>query len=144
MADRSLADLAEKMKDIDFAVLTTRAQNGALAGRPMSNNRNVEYDGDSYFFASEDSHVVPQIEADPIVGLSYQGKSGLLGQRPFFLAVEGRGSLIRDKAAFAEHWDKDVERYFPEGIDSPDLVLIKVHAERLHFWDGEEEGEVRV
>lgn len=142
MADRTLADIAEKMKDIDFAVLTTHAQNGAVAGRPMSNNRNVDYDGDSYFFASEDSHVVPQIEADPVVGLSYQGSSGLLGQRPFFLTIEGRGSLIRDKAEFEKRWDKDVERYFPQGIDSPDLVLIKVHAERLHYWDGEDQGEV--
>lgn len=142
MADRSIADLAAKMKDIDFAVLTTRAPNGALAGRPMSNNRDVEYDGDSFFFASEDSHVVPQIEADPVVGLSFQGKSGIIGQRPFFLTIEGRGSLIRDKAQFAAHWTKDLDRYFPQGVDSPDLVLIKVHAERLHYWDGGDEGEV--
>ena len=142
MAQRSIADLAAKMKDIDFAVLSTHAANSAIAGRPMSNNRNVEYDGDSWFFASQDSHVVPQIEADPVVSLSYQGSSGIIGQRPFFLTVEGRGSIVRDKAQFAEHWDKDVERYFPDGIDSPDLVLIKVHAERLHYWDGEEEGEV--
>ena len=26
--------------------------------------------------------------------------------------------------------------------DTPGLVLIKVHAIRIHYWDGEDEGEV--
>ena len=43
MATTSLSDLAEKMRDIDFAVLSTRTEGGALAGRPMSNNREVDF-----------------------------------------------------------------------------------------------------
>jgi general stress protein 26 len=39
MADKSLADLAEKMKDIDFTILSTKTRSGAIAARPMSNNR---------------------------------------------------------------------------------------------------------
>lgn len=31
-----------------------------------------------------------------------------------------------------------------DGTDTPGLVLIKVHASRLHYWDGEEEGHVDV
>jgi general stress protein 26 len=139
---RSLADIAEKMKDIDFTMLSTRAANGAIASRPMSNNRDVEYDGDSWFFTCDDTHMVSDIERDPNVGLSYQAKSGLLGMRPFFLSLEGKATLIRDKAAFAEHWVKDLEMWFKQGIDTPGLVLIKVHAERAHYWDGMEEGEV--
>jgi general stress protein 26 len=144
MADKRLADLAEKMKDIDFAILSTRTEGGAIAARPMSNNREVEYDGDSFFFACGDTRTVGDIERDPRVGLAYQGKSGLLGARPFFLTVEGRAELIRDKSAFAEHWTKDLDRWFERGTDTPGLTLIKVAAERLHYWDGYDEGEIRV
>ena len=42
---KSLADIAEAMRDIDFCVLTTRAEDGSIAGRPMSNNREVAYEG---------------------------------------------------------------------------------------------------
>jgi len=144
MADLSLKDIAEKMRDIDFAMLSTRTEGGAVAGRPMSNNREVEFDGDSYFFAFENTRTVADIRRDPNVGLAYQSKSGLLGMKPYFIAVEGRASLIKDKARFAEHWRKELDAWFKQGIDTPGLTLIKVHAERLHYWDGGEEGELKL
>ena len=140
--NKTLADVAAKMRDIDFAVLSTRTEGGAIAGRPMSNNRDVDFDGDSYFFTLEDTRTVSDIERDPQVGLGYQAKSGMLGMRPFFLTVEGRATLIRDKGAFAAHWTKDLDSWFEQGVDTPGLVLIKVSAERLHYWDGYEEGEL--
>ena len=144
MAEKSIAALAEKMKDIDFAVLSTRTEGGAIAARPMSNNREVEFDGSSYFFTCDEARTVSDIRRDPQVGLSYQAKSGMLGMRPFFLTLEGRAELIKDKASFAEHWTKDLDRWFEQGIDTPGLTLIKVSAERMHYWDGYEEGEIKV
>jgi general stress protein 26 len=144
VAEKSIAALAEKMKDIDFAVLSTRTEGGAIAARPMSNNREVEFDGSSYFFTCDEARTVSDIRRDPQVGLSYQAKSGMLGMRPFFLTLEGRAELIKDKASFAEHWTKDLDRWFEQGIDTPGLTLIKVSAERMHYWDGYEEGEIKV
>ena len=142
MGDLSLETISEEMRDIDFAVLTTRSSGGALAARPMSNNRQVEFDGDTYFFTLGDTRTAADIEADPRVGLSYQSKSGMLGLKPFFLTVEGRAELIRDKARFADRWTKDLDAWFKQGVDTPGLLMIKVHAERLHYWDGFEEGEL--
>lgn len=141
---RTLADIAEKMRDIDFAMLSTRTVGGAIGARPMSNNRDVDYDGDSYYFAYDDALMVSDIQAEPRVGLSFQSKSGLFHIRPFFIAVEGKAALIHDKDRFAEHWTKSLDRWFPEGIDTPGLIMIRVHAERIHYWDGEDEGEVRL
>lgn len=140
---KTLADLSEKMRDIDFAMLSTKAPGGAIGARPMSNNRQVDYTGDSYFFTTHDTQMVADIGGDPQVGLSYLGKSGLLGQRPFFVAIEGQADLMRDKARFAEHWTTDLDRWFSQGIDTPGLVLLHVRADRVHYWDGEDEGELR-
>jgi len=142
MTERTLPDIAEKMRDIDFGMLSTRTEQGAIAGRPMSNNRNVDYDGDSWFFTCDDTRMVSDIQRDPHVGLSFQAKAGLFGQRPFFLAVEGSAQLIRDKAQFEAHWSKDLEMWFKQGVDTPGLVLIKVVGERAHYWDGMDEGEI--
>jgi len=142
MAELSLNDISEKMRDIDFAVLSTRTEGGAIAGRPMSNNREVEYDGDSYFFTCDQTRMVADIMRDPNVGLGYQAKSGLLHMKPFFITVEGRAEAIKDKARFQEHWHKELDAWFKQGVDTPGLTLIKVHAERLHYWDGYDEGEV--
>lgn len=139
---KTIEDLSKKMKDIDFAMLATHTKGGAIGARPMSNNREVDYDGDSWFFTDDSTLMVSDISTDPSVMLSYQGSSGILGQRPFFLAVEGRASIIRDKSKFAEHWTKGLERWWPDGIETPGLVLIKVSGERAHYWDGEDEGDL--
>jgi general stress protein 26 len=139
---KTLAELSEKMKDIDFAMLSTHTRGGAIGSRPMSNNREVDYNGDSYYFTWAHSLMVEDIGRDPKVSLSFLGKSGLLGLRPFFVAVEGEAQVVRDKAQFAEHWTKDLDRWFEQGIDTPDMVMIHVRATRVHYWDGEDEGEI--
>lgn len=138
----TLAELSSKMKDIDFAMLATHTQGGAIAARPMSNNREVDYNGTAWFFTEDSALMVADIAAAPSVTLSYQGKSGLLGQRPFFLAVEGHAALVRDKSALVRHWTDGLDRWWPEGPDTPGLVLIEVAGDRAHYWDGEEEGEL--
>jgi general stress protein 26 len=144
MAEMTLSDIAEKMRDIDIAMLSTHTDGGAIASRPMSNNRDVEFDGDSYYFTWEASRMVSDIGRDPKVTLSFQGSSGLLGTTPFLVAVEGTAEVIRDKARFEEHWNSDLERYFPDGIDTPGVVMLKVNATRVHYWNGEEDGEVKL
>ena len=142
MADMTLDDLSEKMGKIDFGMLSTRTEGGALASRPMSNNGEVAWRGDSFFFTYEAARTIADIERDPEVGLTFTGAVGLLGGPPLFIAVEGRAELIRDKARFAEHWNKDLGRWFEQGIDTPDLVMIQVRARRIHYWNGSDEGEV--
>jgi general stress protein 26 len=144
---KTLADIAEDMKQIDFCTLSTHAPGGQIGARPMSNNREVEYDGDSYFFTYQDRQMVADIERDPKVAMTYLGSAGLkgiLGAPGQFIHIEGTASVIRDKAAFKEHWDKSLDRWFPQGTDTPGIVLLKVSAGRIHYWDGEDEGEISV
>ncbi len=138
MSGMSLPDVAEKMRDIDIAMLCTLTEGKAIAARPMSNNRDVTYDGDSYYFTWERSRMVSDIERQPTVSLTFQGS------KQFAVAVEGTAELIRDKDQFEKHWNADIDHWFEDGIDTPDIVMIKVHAERIHYWDGEDGGEVKL
>ena len=142
MAKMTLQNIAEKMRDIDFTMLSTRAEGGQIAARPMSNNRQVDYNGDSYFFAYDSTRTVADIKRDAKVGMSLQGASGLLGMRPLMLSIEGEAELVHDKARFQAHWTKDLDLWFEQGIDTPGLVMVKVHASRIHYWDGRDEGDL--
>ncbi|WP_284506690.1 pyridoxamine 5'-phosphate oxidase family protein [Caballeronia sp. GAWG1-5s-s] len=142
MSELTLNDLATRMAEIDFAMLSTRSLNGKIAARPMSNNRDVKFDGDSYYFTLEKTHMVQEIEADPVVALTFTGSSKPDGAPPFFVAAEGRAELIREKPAMKSHWNEDIEKWFAEGFQTPGIVLIKVSAERIHYWAGEDEGEL--
>jgi general stress protein 26 len=117
MSEMTLPEISEKMRKIDFAVLFTTGKNGYPAGRPMSNNGDVEYEGDNWFFTDEKTNMVSDIERDPKVALSFRGDTGLLGKPPIFIAIEADAELIRDKAAFEEHWAKGLDRWFEQGVD---------------------------
>jgi len=142
MATMTLKEIAKELGDIDFAMLSTIAADGKIAARPMSNNGDVEYDGDNYFFAFEESHTVGEIKKNPNIGLSFAGAKSILGKPGIFIAIEAVAELIRDKAAFKAHWNKDIEEWAADGIDTPNLVLIKAHASRIHYWDGKDQGEL--
>jgi general stress protein 26 len=144
VAQMTLKDLSAKMGKIDFAMLTTRTDGGALSSRPMSNNGEVEYDGDSFFFCDESARTVSDIERDHKVGLTFTGAAGLLGAPPLFISIEGEGQLIRDRVQFEKHWTKDLDRWFENGVDTPGVVLIKVRAKRIHYWDGKDQGEAKI
>jgi len=142
LAKLDLPGLAEKMARIDFAMLMTRDEAGRLEGRPMSNNRDVDFDGDSWFFSDGDTRKVAAIQRDASVALAMQGSKGLLGSPGIMISIDGEARLIEDKAMFADHWNPDLERWFAQGIDTPGLVLIQVRARRILYWDGEDEGEI--
>lgn len=142
---KTLQDIAEAMRDIDFCTLATHTGGGAIGSRPMSNNRNVEFTGDTRFFTYEDRLMVRDVSENANVGVTYLGSAGLkgiLGAPGQFIHLEGCATIVRDQSKFAEHWDKSLDRWFPEGPETPGLVLLEVTATRIHYWDGEEEGEV--
>lgn len=139
---KTLHDLSDAMRKIDFGMLTTRTEGGAFASRPMSNNGEVEYEGHSYFFTYENARTVADIDATPQVGLTFSGAPDPQGAPPLFISVEGNADLIRDKAQFAAHWTPDLDHWFEQGVDTPGIVMIRVIADRIHYWAGRDEGEI--
>jgi general stress protein 26 len=138
MSEKTLSALSQKMRGLDLTVLTTTTTDGQLAARPMSNNGEVDYDGTSYYFTYDQSRTVQDIRNDDQVQLAFQGKDY------FFATVQGQAELIEDKAQMEDHWSPDLERWFKDGLDTPGIVMIKVSAKRIHYWDGEEDGEVKL
>jgi general stress protein 26 len=130
---RDLAQVAELIAEIDICMLVTSSDEG-LRGRPMSNNRNVEYDGDSWFFAYRDGKHVEDISADPHVALAY-----MQTERGTWVSIEGAANVVDELERKRELWQAELETWFPEGPEDERVVLIKVQAERVRLWsDGEE------
>lgn len=143
MGNLTLRNISEAMRDIDICMMTTRTAMGALESRPMSNNREVDYDGESYFFANDDCSAVREIGTNPEVSLSYIHNGGLLGTN-MYISVSGKAKLIRDRARMERHWVKDLEAWFKDGIDTPGLVMIQVKAEHIKYWKDYKEGEINL
>ena len=131
--------VAEAMKEIDLCMMTTVGQYGHLHSRPMSNNREVEWDGDTWFFARADSSQARQIGRNPNVNLAYGQPDDIL-----FISVLGKGEIVDDVAKKKELWYDELERWFPDGPEDDNIVLIKVVAHTAAVWSKEGDGELKL
>src|SRR3954462_15211660 len=52
-----------------------------------------------------------------------------------FVSVNGRAQLIRDRAKIEQLWNPIYKAWFPNGLDDPELALIKVNVEGAEYWD---------
>lgn len=138
MSNLKLEDISHKMRKIDFCMMTTKAADGELASRPMSTNGDVEYDGNSWLFSSDKQELVKELEANPEVNLSFTGNEKL------FISVAGEAELIRDRALMKEHWQKSLDAWFADGVDTPGIVMIHVKGKRVKFWQNQDSGEVKL
>lgn len=135
MAKPGRNDVIEIMKQMDLCFMVTKEDSG-LCSRPMSNNAQVDWDGDNWFFTHGDTRKVRQLEADPTTELTFSGDRD-------WVALRGTAQLHReDRSLFEEHWSPDIDRWFPEGIDTPGLVLIQVTANEAELFGASGEGVV--
>lgn len=119
--------LVQVLRDFDSAILITRTERGELRGRPMALAQ-VASDADIYFATSLSNETVREIEADPRVAVTVQGKLK-------FASVSGKAHLMRDRALIDKLWREGWKLWFPEGKDDPNLCLIKFDADEGEYWD---------
>jgi len=131
MEDRrqeSIEKLKSLLEDIDFAMLTTVA-GGKFRSRPMS-TQEMDENGDLWFFTSDETHKVEEIEADDRVLVAYSQPDDNT-----YVSVFGRAKLVKDRAKIEELWNPIHKAWFPEGVDDPHLSLLKISVEEAEYWD---------
>ncbi len=119
--------IAELVKDARIAMLTTLDADGHLVSRPMG-LQEVEFDGDLWFFADENSDLVRDLGDLPDVNVSFSSSGS-------WVSVSGRAEIVRDHERSVELWNNFVQAWFPDGPDTPGVLLVKVHADSAQYWD---------
>ncbi|MBF2008464.1 pyridoxamine 5'-phosphate oxidase family protein [Chlorogloeopsis sp. ULAP01] len=126
----NLKKLRDLIKDIDYAMLTTVNEDGTLHSRPMATNREVEFDGDVWFFTYASSYKVVEINRNHQVNVSYAAPN-----KQCYVSLSGTAELVRDRQKLEEMWQPQLKAWFPKGLDEPDIALLKVNVEKAEYWD---------
>ena len=130
-SSEAIKKLQSIINNIPTCMFFTNTQNGIHNARPMAV---IEADamGNIWFFTSQQSNKVKDIETDGNVHLvfAHPGKDT-------YLDVRGRGSIEKDRKSIEEKWNPIVKAWFPEGVNDPDLCLLKVKTDEAHYWDTE-------
>jgi general stress protein 26 len=125
----SIKKLAELIKDIKYAMLTTTEDDGSLRSRPMQVQQ-VEFDGDLWFFTGASTPKVGEIKRESQVNVSFAAPD-----KDSYVSMSGRASLVRDKQKIEELWNPALKAWFPKGKDDPEVALLKINVEQAEYWD---------
>lgn len=126
--EESLEKLKELTEGIDLCMLTT-IHKGILRSRPMS-TQEMSDDGVLWFFTSDDTAKVDEIDGDNRVNLSYAKPDDST-----YVSISGRAAVNHDKNKMKELWNPVLTAWFPDGLDQPDLALLKVEVEQAEYWE---------
>jgi general stress protein 26 len=113
---------------IAFMITVT---NDDLTARPIGIvGDNSKFDGTLWFITDKRSRKVAAIEAGALTTLLFQNdKDGS------YLQLAGRASVIDDRAKLEELYTTLQRTWFPNGVDDPDITLVRFDATEANYWD---------
>ncbi|MFC8620591.1 pyridoxamine 5'-phosphate oxidase family protein [Micromonospora purpureochromogenes] len=121
--------VTELIRQARICMLTTIGVDGRMVSRPMG-LQEAEFDGDLWFFAYADSPKVRQIRVNPEVNVAFSDQ-----RHDAWVSVSGTAQESYDRAKAEQLWNPLLKTWFPDGLDTPGLTLIKVHANSAEYWD---------
>jgi general stress protein 26 len=123
-----IAKVADLVKDIRVAMVSTMDASGRLHSRPMATQQ-APFDGVVWFLTSATSRKLDEIEENARVNASYASTSS---ER--YVSLSGEATVVNDRGRIAEFWSPFMKAWF-DGPDDPDIRLIRVDVEDAEYWD---------
>jgi general stress protein 26 len=127
--EENVRKLRDLIKDVKVAMLTTVDAEGTLRSRPMA-TQEVEFDGTLWFLTWVNTAKVDEIERDHHVNVAYADPSS-----DKYVSVSGVARLVRDRKKAEELWTPLHKAWFPQGLDDPNLGLLRVEVQKAEYWD---------
>jgi general stress protein 26 len=126
------AEKADKLwrmvQDIKIAMLTTR-DGEVLRSRPMECVQ-AEPSGTLWFFTGATSPKTGEVDGEHEVALAFIDKAA-----QNYVSISGRATVVRDRAKARALWTEEQRVWYPDGLDDPELALLRVNVEQAEYWD---------
>ena len=110
-------------------MLITHTPEAELHARPMTLAK-VENDGDLWLVTDVHSAKVDELAEDAHVSFAMQDGD-------CYVALSGKAEIVRDAELVNALWNEAWRTWFPEGVDDPSLVLLKIKPVRGEYWDNQ-------
>ncbi len=116
-------------KSARFCLFGTDLSHPPVTVRPMT-VESVDDSGNLWFLSSRTSHINQQVTVDSQVQLFFTNPG-----TAEFLTLEGTATISDDPELRKTHWTPIAKTWFPEGVDDPNLTVIKVNPREGYYWD---------
>jgi len=124
----SLKKLKELVDEVRIAMLCT-SQDDHLRSRPMSTAQ-FDDEGNLWFFTNEHSGKADELAHNHQICLAYSSPS-----KNSYISISGDARIVNDWAKMKELYNPAIKAWFPQGLDDPNLALLKVTPFQAEYWD---------
>ncbi len=123
------AKLYALIDDLRICMMTTKDSQGRLFSRPMYALAPDDA-GDLWFMTKLSSPKIAELQQEGQVNLAFAHPG-----KQHYVSVSGRAEVVRDRRLIEERWSEPMRTWFPDGLDDPDITLVRVHPESGEYWD---------
>ena len=120
--------IAELVKGIHIAMLTTVAKDGTMSSRPMA-IQDEPFNGTLWFLTRSTSDKIDEIQQDQHVTLTFAEPKDSK-----YIALKGTAHVNQDRARIKQLWNPMYKAWFPQGEDDPQIAVLRVDVTEADFW----------
>ncbi|SDP46703.1 General stress protein 26 [Rhodoferax sp. OV413] len=130
-----LAQLCQLLEPMTIAMLTTFDTHGALVSQPMV-PLEMDETGALWFFTDLRSEKVEHLQ---VLNLAF-------GDVPHstYVSISGHGEIHTDAERIERLWTPMARPWFPDGVESTHLGLLKIVPHEAEYWDAPHSRMVRM
>ncbi len=127
----ALAKFKKLAEDVRVCMFITNTNSNDEHTRPMSTIE-VEENGTLWFYTDIRSIKVEEVATEHQVHLTYAhpGKES-------YMDVWGTATIVTDKKQIKDKWSAFLKAWFPNGVDDPNIALLKIVPNESYYWDSE-------
>ena len=103
-----------------------------LEFRPMS-VQHVDAVGNLWFLSARSSTLNRQVSRHPFVQLLFANPAA-----SEYLSLQGRAFASDSQPLREKYWNPLAQAWFKQGINDPELTVVRVQPEQGHYWDSDD------
>lgn len=127
------ADAVKQLKEIvghqRVCMMMTNPSHYPSSTRPMDVSE-VDDNGVFWFLSLRTSEKFSDLEKDPRITLHISNSSD-----QEYLTIHGQCEILNDRARMKELWNPFAKVWVPDGVEDPDLRILKVTPTDGYYWD---------
>ena len=130
-----LTHLAKLLEDMRCCMLTTVDDENLMVARPMTPQEMCE-EGALWFLTDPNSTKMQHLQ---LMNLAFSDEA-----QGTYVSISGHGEVVTERARIESSWTPFARPWFPDGVDSTNLALLKFVPHVAEYWDAPNSKMVRM
>lgn len=124
-----MVKVAELVKGIRIAMMTTVGKDGTMSSRPMA-VQDEPFNGTLWFLTRRGSSKIEELAGDRHVTLTFAEPKDSK-----YITLKGIATFSQDQSKIDALWNPMYKAWFPKGKNDPEITVLRVEVDEADYWE---------